>query len=504
MQSLIVQKKTFCFLFIAFMAMFVYSFFPTLTDLWVRWNKFDESYSHGMLVLAISAYYLFMVLRELPEAQFRPAPWGVFLIFGSSVLWVLAYYASIEAIQQLLLPWIIWLFCLTTLGWKASKKLIFPIAFLYFAIPIWDVLIIPLQYITTDVNGVLLSIAGVTAHIEDVFVTLPVGKFEIAGGCSGLRYLIISMTLTTLYSYLNYTRLASTAILIASGILIALVANWIRVFIIILAGNATNMQHSLVNEHDHFGWLVFAVTLIPLFFLAHKLERNADNQTKENKSAGKQTPNSISRKAAILVIFLAFIAAFGAPGYAAISMANTSNDVEISSLAAPSKLGDWTRSYLKKYLIEPPQFNAPDIAFDGIYSNQAHDIQLSIRSYIQQAPGKELINFNNHLFSSKRYIKLSSGQLRPEGNTYGYIVIKEKTDKRELITYQYNVSYTETSSRLNAKLLEVIRPLVGSPPSTLTYARIKCSTDCADEKRISAQFLNSAKLELNLYVNKNM
>ena len=496
MQNLAVQKKTFLLVFVCFLGLFTFTFSTTILELWVRWNKFDESYSHGILVLGISVYYLFCQFKSLPSLSINIAWLGLVLMFGASVLWLLAFYASIEAIQQLLLPWLIWLFFYTLLGWNTAKSTIFPIAFLYFAIPFWDALTVPLQYITTDVNGILLSLAGVTAHIEDVFVTLPVGKFEIAGGCSGLRYLLISITLTSLYSYLNYTRVKSSLVLIASGILMALMANWIRVFIIILAGNATNMEHSLVNEHDHFGWLVFAITLIPLFFLAHKLERDNDqiieNKFEESINGETQINQSSSSIKLVIFIIITFIAAFAAPSYAKFSAIGTNKAMTVVNLKINTSLDNWKRSYLKNNLISPPLFQSPDTTFDGIYSDGLNDIQLSIRSYVQQAPGKELINFNNHLFNKDQFITTSSGQLVTNHNDFGYLILKDKIGKRELVSYQYLVSYKATSSRVGAKLLEVIRPLLGSPESTLIYTKTKCSNDCTAEKKVVAEFLNAS------------
>lgn len=495
MQHLAVHKKIFPILLIGFLALFVYAYYPTILDLWVRWNKFDESYSHGMLVLAISAFYLFVQLRAIPSLAVNPCWFGPALLLGSSILWVLAFYAHIEAIQHILLPWVIWLFCYSLLGWHTAKKLLFPVGFLYFAIPIWDVLTEPLQYITTDVNGFLLALVGVEAHIEDVFVTISVGKFEIAGGCSGLRYLIISITLTSLYSYLNYSRAKSAATLIIVGILLALFANWIRVFIIILAGHFTNMESSLINEHDHFGWLVFAITLIPLFFLAHKLESNVEHTSQqpaqEKAAENTQSNANISPAYALLFTLITLSAAIAVPIYASYSKNNNTNSSYSIDIEMGAALDQWQRSYLKANLISPPKFTTPDGEFDAIYSDGTHNIQLSIRSYIQQAQGKELINFNNRLYDQSTFINHDAGSLGIPNNDFNYLIIKGKDKKLELIGYQYLVANMATSNRVMAKLLEIIRPLIGSPTSTLIYTRIRCTADCTAELPIMSEFIHN-------------
>ena len=49
---------------------------------------------------------------------------------------------------------------------------------------------------------------------------------------------------------------------------LSLLANWVRVYVIIEAGYLTNMQHYLVRvSHYWFGWGVFALALVGFFWL---------------------------------------------------------------------------------------------------------------------------------------------------------------------------------------------------------------------------------------------
>src|SRR5690554_8110709 len=72
------------------------------------------------------------------------------------------------------------------------------------------------------------------------------------------------------------SRFRSRLMLFGLGVVFALVANWIRVFVIIYMGYKTNMQSSLIDDHDNFGWWVFAGTLVPLYFIARRLEIKDD------------------------------------------------------------------------------------------------------------------------------------------------------------------------------------------------------------------------------------
>jgi len=48
--------------------------------------------------------------------------------------------------------------------------------------------------------------------------------------------------------------------------------------VIILAGWLTDMETGLIEDHDTFGWWVFAGTLVPLFFIARLLEKRSSEQ----------------------------------------------------------------------------------------------------------------------------------------------------------------------------------------------------------------------------------
>jgi len=53
--------------------------------------------------------------------------------------------------------------------------------------------------------------------------------------------------------------------------MIALVANWLRVAGIVWIGYLTEMQSEMIQDHYMYGWFVFAIFLIPIFWFDQKL-----------------------------------------------------------------------------------------------------------------------------------------------------------------------------------------------------------------------------------------
>ena len=88
-------------------------------------------------------------------------------------------------------------------------------------------------------------------------IFIPFGQIVIADGCSGLRYFEIALALAYIIALLNnYSeRKLLPALIIAAAL--GLLANWIRIFILVLIGYESKMESSLMANHEYFGWFVF-------------------------------------------------------------------------------------------------------------------------------------------------------------------------------------------------------------------------------------------------------
>jgi exosortase/archaeosortase family protein len=84
------------------------------------------------------------------------------------------------------------------------------------------------------------------------------------------------MVLTAFYGLAFLSTWRRRLLLFAVAVVVGMVANWIRVYVIIVAGYVTDMQHYLVQvDHLAFGWAVFSVAFLPVLWLGFRLERPA-------------------------------------------------------------------------------------------------------------------------------------------------------------------------------------------------------------------------------------
>jgi exosortase len=283
---------------------------PTLESVFSRWLKFDESYSHGFLLFAVSLFITAKKWKEQPPvAGFYP--WWFLPFILALTAYMLGGILRVEALQELVLVPLILSVLAILVGWDQGRKFILPIGLLVFTMPVWDYISWPLQLMTVAANKIGLGLLGIDFRIDGVFVYLTgVGAFEVAGGCSGLRYLLVGQSLALLYGELNLRTVRSRIILFIAAVGLSLFANWLRVFVIIYMGYETNMQSSLIENHDNFGWWVFAATLIPLFLLGRKLEKTSVEQAADAAEPGfAQIPKTSGPRyigpALVLVLSLA-------------------------------------------------------------------------------------------------------------------------------------------------------------------------------------------------------
>ncbi|MDX2367582.1 MAG: exosortase [Colwellia sp.] len=236
---------------------------PIMATLW-RYSFDDGTYSHAYLIPFI-VFYLYFTLYENNELQLREK-----LSWFALVLLVLSgYVLFITSTAQISLAY--WLATLILLCgainflFKPSIKLFFPALYFIFLIPLWGLLTIPLQSLSVISVNTLMSFTSIPVFVEQQFVHIPSGVFEIAGGCSGLRYLLTSLAISSLYIFLYLRSTKNMIIFVSVAIFGALLTNWLRIAILIVIGHQTEMTSDLMADHNMFGWYIYVPFMLVLF-----------------------------------------------------------------------------------------------------------------------------------------------------------------------------------------------------------------------------------------------
>lgn len=463
---------------------------PTLQGITSRWLKFDEAYSHGILLAAVTVFLSVRITRAYPvKAGFYPL-W-VFPLCACLIAYWIGSLIRLQALQHLALVPLLASVLGVLMGYRQLSRYFVPFALLFLTIPVWDFLAWSLQLITVAINKFLLGLLDIDFEVEGIFVYLiGVGTFEVAHGCSGLRYLLVGQALSLIYGELYLSRLRSKITVFCLGVAFALVANWIRVFVIIYMGYETNMQSGLIEDHDNFGWWVFAGTLVPLFFLARKIE------SKDDQYVVKQSPKAkvVNRgKAGVwpatgIVLALIAVAWVALPERkATVVSAPAVYDIDIGDRFGPifgTSLEEWR-----------PTFRNPDRIFTQTLFDRKHIEQdkglaatyyLGVFTYDYQRHRAELIQYNNRLYDGNIWIPEQFFSVDTLANVpvKGITLKNRVTGARIHLAYSYYAQGQWETDQWRAKLAQVGGFITGRDDASLLVAALTC-TECEAESALA-------------------
>ena len=241
----------------------------TIGELVVRWTKWDENLSHGFIILGAFLFFLFKAAPFSATQDNLPVKIiALFGLAGLSMFWFATKTANIYILEQLSLLGIIVFLFATAFGVRTAGNHLVLLLLPIFAIPIWDQLNNILVNWSAFIVGELVRMMAMPAVIDGNSIFIPDGEIVIADGCSGLRYFTISLAIAYLISYLNNYSLKKLALMLLAAAAIGLLTNWLRIFILVIIGYETKMQSSLMNDHEYFGWILFALIAFPAIYFA--------------------------------------------------------------------------------------------------------------------------------------------------------------------------------------------------------------------------------------------
>ena len=457
------------------------SFWPTFVELHHRWSDLDGSYSYGYVVPLMAAYMLWL---RLPAAALASASISTVLTrlgslaaaviaVSATLAWAMSYLTFTGAIAQLMLPIIFLSLMILLLGIPTSRKLLLPIVFLFFAIPVWEVLIEPLRMVAVFVTEQLLLLWQIPALLNGYSIQLTSGVVVIAGGCSGLNFLMTGLVIGVFYAF-SFLSGKGRWIAIVLIVILSLIANWVRIFLLILIGHYSEMQHPLMHEHGTFGWVIYAVALAIYFVLMNVVEKSLAS-TEGTISAASNTPSpSFSAKNSALFnrrFFMGCLVAALCSFVAILARVEQSDDPnKVTGFSMGDRLwqsekSDWLPAYKGYDEIQSWRYTG---------SNDL-DVRLVTANYYEQTQGKELIHDSNQLavkdVDSRPNLQLASGI------EVTHSILRERAKKRHLYTV-FRVGDYYTISPLEAKLYQVLANFQGDERAALLVFTFECALGC--------------------------
>lgn len=458
-------------------------FWPTTLSLVEQWeDTVRRTYTHGYLIVALTLWLLWRNRSSWVQVELRPSALAFIAVVAASILWLITFRAGVRIAHQALLPAMIFGAFIACYGFAAARRNLLPFGFLYFAIPLWDALNPLLQSASTLAVRMLLRTAGIPAYFVGNTFTLPAGSLEIAGGCSGLHFFIVGVAIAVLYGELNRDSWLTRVKLVVLAALLAMLTNWIRIFIIAVAAHLSDMQHYLVREeHYSFGWIMFVGTMVIFFLIARRWpvppEPVIDTNATPPQTGAIAWPGAAMALGSLLV----------APTW----LMADNNVVALEDIpeVMPVRVAGWSTESLTTSNWQPV-FIGADIVQRAAFSKDSHTVEGFAALYADQHQGKELVGFNNSVLGESLTIRQ-----RASSAGTGPWMEMEAADwrgDRWLVWYAYRLDEQWYARTLPMQVQYGVRSLTSAPLSAVVAFRTPCAgEDCSTARTTLREFTAS-------------
>lgn len=449
-------------------------YWPTsleIADLWQ--DTVRRRYTHGWLVLAITVWLIWRDRIQLGSIALTPPTGGWCVVAIGSVGWLVGLYAGLLAMTTLAMPMLVVAAIWAAAGRALARRIAFAVLYLYFALPVWELINPLLQSMTALVNVWLTRLAGIPVTMEGNFIHIPEGSFEIAGGCSGLHFFVVAMAIAALQGEIDRYGWRSRCLLLGLAGALALATNWLRVFIIIVAGHLTDMQHFLVKvDHYYFGWFIFVFALGLYLYLSSRVPRGV---REEPRSIPSRSTAPRGRPVAAATLSVAAVSL--GPVW---SLASSGEALE-PTVQSPPVLEGWSSPGLYLSDWRPVFANADDEFLVAYHSESTADVALYFAAYRSQHQGKELRGHGNSILGSRYHSKETRRRevLIEDVAVPVFEQLAEGMDNGELLVWSlFAVDGKPDPMGLPSQLAYGIRSLLRSPTASVIALAAECRPDC--------------------------
>src|SRR4051794_14356158 len=156
-------------------------YWPTASSIVALWSK--DPLAHGYVVVPAAVYLIWDRRRELQRLNPAPSFWTLAILGLLAFLWLAGNLTATNIVQQVCLIGMISAIVWGTVGPPAGRLLVFPLAFLFFGLPIGDRVVPALQDLTARFVVKLLALSGVPVLLQGHVISIPETSWKVAEAC---------------------------------------------------------------------------------------------------------------------------------------------------------------------------------------------------------------------------------------------------------------------------------------------------------------------------------
>jgi exosortase A len=427
----------------------------------------SSTYSYCLLILPIVGLLIWRLRGELKGFYPTNSAVGLAAYLCSALLWFGGNIADVQIVQQIALVAMLNSLVWSMLGTAITRILLFPLAFLFFAVPFGDGLVPLLQQWTASFVVAALRVSGIPA-IQDGFVlATPNGSWQVAEACSGIRYLIASIVIGVLVAGITYKSWKRRLIFLLFAILLPVVANAIRAYGIVVLAYLTGNAIATGVDHVVYGFVFFSlITAILMVVAVRWFEPRTHSGSQQISRGTSPSANTAFLVAGVTCVAIIVVTATSVSEFLWSRVPATH---DVSAIPAPvewKSVGDLDNEWAP----EPRALQQRTI---GTFSDGSSRVSACFGLYPEGRRGVELVNTSNLVGDSGIWTVLGRGTrkavIRGRPTVVEEHEIMHGRDHR-LVWLWYSIGNELTSDPYRLRLMDARNRLLGKANGVALYA----------------------------------
>jgi exosortase A len=443
------------------------------------WSRSD-TFAHGYFILPISLWLLWRDKTNLLASAVQPTWLPLPLLAISLFVGLFAYAADIDVLAQLSavtsLIFLLWALVGNQLAWRYK----FPLAYLLFTVPMGENLIPWLQDVTAWFTVFFLKLNGIPVYVDGLYIQIPTGMFEVAVACSGIRYLIASVAVGSLYGYLTYQKLHKQVIFFVFALFLPILANGIRAYGIVAIAYYSDMEYATGADHLIYGWLFFGLIIMLMFWIGGFFADDEPTVSKiklNNSVLKSRFNNTLIPAISLPLLLITFYLAHLIPSVDVDKKQLESTTIDYSS---------WGINFAG--------------ALDKTQSINETGIEIFRAVYANKQSKGELISWENITHDHDKWTVIGSKKLSLDGKPSMLVLLRNINGESRSYLYQYKIGDFYAVNKNKAKLMQAWNSLTRqSDFSEIRAISITAQVDLnLAEKKLLESFKQRAFPEVSL------
>lgn len=443
-------------------------YWDAVVSMVLTWER-TGTYAHGFVVYPVAAWLIWRQRDRVAALAPRPFLPAIVLLAAFSIVWLGGHLTNTQTLREFAfvfsVPALVW----AVLGTQVARALAFPLLMSLFALPIGEFLIPPMIDYTADFTVAALRLTGVPVYRENNFFTIPTGNWSVVAACSGIRYLIASVYGGAIFAYLNFRSRRRQALFMAAAVIVPIVANWLRAYIIVMLGHLSNNRIAGGVDHLIYGWIFFGIVIMILFYVGSRFSDIGRSEVASPPSTSNPSIPGLEPSASAIPrgriaatgVVAVLLAAIG-PGIALGVSRNAETAGRSVAVSLPSNVQGWVSG---ASVIEwEPSVEPPSFASHVRYTKDDTEVGVHLAYYSgRDGGGKTLTYASTALFDYNARNWRVLGRQEMEAAT-GMPIIERRlsVSNRNVLSWQWFwVGRTNTISVWEGKLAEAKARLQG-------------------------------------------